>query len=407
MWGAPAASGVCTSGRVGVPRAEGTSAVRALPPPRLTAATRAAAARLVGGLELSTRRVGLGGTVTLSGLSTGPFALGIAGLSVRAAQRAADSDASRGPRITETPTFVLRPWLTQAPVGGDALAAALGPALRDHLVAYRYDSQVFAEQLIDEVRAARERDPAARVEDVLVAHLPQALGATRASGGSHCVGLAQAIAEELRGRGLPAVIGATELPGAGGVKYGHAFAFVPFRSPDDAADRGVLVLDPGLNLAEPIVVRHHQPFVLELGAQRWTFTLPRGGRHIEVVRAVGGTDERSRWHLAGWQNVDASLTKVAATADKLKLVARDEAGEIVAATVMDLRSRELTVRVGDVRARVPFDDRARIREVIGDELAELLRFPDRHALLARVEKVLDHEAELARARAYAQERSGR
>lgn len=380
---------------VGASPAPTPGAGRVAPNARLPRPPSAEAQRLTGARERHAQRPDRGGVrTTTSRGEDGTLTVGLAGLSMRALQ------GPQGPLVAP-PSLVPLHHLERVPEGGEALAARLAPTLRRHVATYRYDSQIFAERLLEALDVAQALAPRARVEDVLEALEPAALSEADAVGGSHCVGLSQALVRDLETQGVRAALGATMFPGQGDVPYGHAFVFVPFAHPRDPRDRGVIVLEPGLNLTTPIVVRRDQPFVLELPGQRWVFTLAPGGQRVEVTRESRGDVERSTWDLAAWHNADASLTKIAAVSPKLKLVSRDEAGDVVAATVLDLDARTLTVRVGAERATVSLDDHERLRAVLGDELALLLELPDRDTLLHRIEKIIARQDDLARARAYA------
>jgi len=312
----------------------------------------------------------------------------------RQAQQAAPLEPARFVEVDASRTMA---------ASGTALHDYVAPQLKDHVVRFNYDSMVFTNAFVDHLNSKRRQDPKATVRDAADSFAPHAGAFCATHGGSHCVGLAQDLITSLKTQGVPAYLVAALLPEElrrkGGPAHGHAAAMIRFENPDDAADRGFVLMDPGLNMASPIVIRPGQPGVLQTGKEHWTFTLDETGGSVNAERHLkSGGVERTTFLTTEWTNVDTALTKHAPLNTNLKVVSRDEDGQVAAALITDLNKRTVTLRVGSQRVSVGFDELPKLQEHLSDEAVKLLGIP-RQELMARVGSLVSHEQDLAEARA--------
>ncbi len=323
------------------------------------------------------------------------FAADLAGESLKA-------KLARRMLSNKSPVLAAVPNEMVVPMGGKELASRLEGPLKLHVTTYNYDSMFVAEAVLDQATAVRARGLA--VQTSARDARPQAAEALATHGGSQCVGLANDILSRLP-PGLQGYVVASETPpsmrGPNDPMYGHAAALVAFRSPTDPSDRGFILLDPGLNLAEPIVVRPGTETVYKKGQETFTFRLDEGAGKIRMDRqARPGEPAESggAFRVDQWRNAEALTASSAVRTTKLKLCARDEQGGVAAAVVMDLKKGETTIRVGKERASIPFADAATLERAVTPELAAILQH-DRDELLGRLRRIVDGQGVLRQARA--------
>jgi hypothetical protein len=257
-------------------------------------------------------------------------------------------------------------------------------------------------QYLDELDRARKEAPG-RVpspREVLLRFRPDSLKGLAKTGGSQCVGLVLRLVDELRELGIPALVGPGEVPSfirrPWDPAFGHAFGLIAFA---DGRDRGFVVLDPGVHLPGPVVVREGRPGVLEQGAGadriRWEFIYEPAREVIRCFRTARG--KRLDWgtlHAMQWLNPDPVLTRSGPVRHGFSVVQRDELGA-VAAVAIDLESRSFNRVVrGQEKLNLSLDERAAVDDALTAELARALRV-SRRGLAERLFQILDHEDELA------------
>lgn len=315
-------------------------------------------------------------------------------LQLMALSRSADIVLEARPTVVDAHLQVPNPDLAVA-AGGVAVAAFCEPLLKDQIVTKHYDSQIFVNRFLDHRERQLDKSPVAAFGS-----FEASAGKEAAEGGaSHCVGLAIHLVDDLRKRGVQAFVAPALLPPEmvpkGSPPYAHALAMVPFQNPDAPKDRGVVLLDPGLNLATPIVVRATEPTVLELGGQRWEFRLDEARGEVAVLRSTAKGQEGSTFLVREWTNPDEALTRSApATYTKLKRVVRDDDGGVLAASVIDLDKREITLMAAGQRVRVGFDDLEGLERQCSEAFTGLFG-EARTSFIERIRQIVRYEDDLA------------
>jgi hypothetical protein len=222
-------------------------------------------------------------------------------------------------------------------------------------------------------------------------------------GGSHCVGLAQAMVEELKARGVAAYVCAAAMAETGPL-FGHAAVMASFQCDHRAEDRGCILMDPGLNLGVPVVVRPQVPALVLQAGQRMAMTFDE---RQQVVFAH--VQRGNRWKLrhafvaAPWLNADEALSAFEHLKTDFKLVARNRDGNVQSALVVDFKHRALVLQHSGQKTRAPLDDVALCGVLVSHVVAASFhttrtRLLDRLAELVTGETLLRRERERFRER---------
>lgn len=132
--------------------------------------------------------------------SAPPGGMSNARLRLMVLSRSADIVLDARPTVVDARVRVPDPGLAVA-AGGAAVMAFCEPLLKDQLVTKHYDSQVFVNRFLDHREQLRDKSPAAAFGGFEA----NANTACVETGGSHCVGLASCLVDDLRQRGLQAL----------------------------------------------------------------------------------------------------------------------------------------------------------------------------------------------------------
>lgn len=243
--------------------------------------------------------------------------------------------------------------------------------------------------------------------------------------GSQCVGQAQKVVEDLRAQGIPAYVVASELPPQvrqpGEPRdFGHAAAIIK------TADNGFVILDPGLNFAEPIKIKPGEITTVQTPKSKFEFELGADGI-INVKRSTekgkGNVEvENSTFRTDKFENPDAALTQPSLQLQKvIKVASRDIKGEPQTALVIDIEKGTVTIGLGKNKSEPLSFEQIRSRNgkelenLITDDFATLLGQGDIAAkngltpgefLRKRILDVVDYQSEFKSIRdAYAESRT--
>lgn len=285
------------------------------------------------------------------------------------------------------------------PMSGKQLQRRLKPILAGHLEGFNYDSLIFINRYLSHFTSRQAKKKGVSAADAYWSYRPQGESEVRGKNrGSHCFGLAADLAAKLARQKITAVIApSVQWVTAEGLshpekpRYDHAAALIPFQNPGDPHDRGVVLLDPGLNFATPVVLRPNRSTRVRQRGLELSCTLDESTGAIHVSHP-----ERFHafYHLRQWRNPDPRLARLILTKNsRPEIVARDRAGAVVAGLRLDLRGRRVLVNVEGEKVQVPFEDREGIHKAISAVLARRLG-QGVQTLRQRVDQVLDHEGTL-------------
>ncbi len=292
---------------------------------------------------------------------------------------------------------------TPLPMSGKQLQRRLKPLLRGNLLGHNYDSLIFINRYLSHFKTKQAENVSTSAVEAYWSYRPEAVSEARGKNhGSHCFGLATELTGRLARQKISAVITPSVqwVPAEGmgdpsKPRYDHAAAMVPFQNPSDPHDRGVAILDPGLNFSSPIIVRPNRPTKTRRGGLNLTCTLDESSGAINISHS---DRFHAFYHLREWRNPDPRLTRLILTKNpKPEILARNEKGQVVAALRLDLRRRQVLINVEGQKTTVSFEDRKGISKAISKSLARHLG-QDVHTLLQRVTQVIDHEGTLQQLR---------
>jgi hypothetical protein len=275
------------------------------------------------------------------------------------------------------------------------LTKLLTPLLQNHVSTYNYDSLALWNSVAARLRAARAERPDLPLRETLRA-VPWMLASNLAEfSGDVCFGLAEAVISELDAMGIKAFVVGSTLPGNGATLV-HGAAALAFENPDDPEDAGFILLDPGLNISKPLVLKQGKPETLELAGSSWELELNPTSSLCHMTRIVSGSNdgaERSTFRMEKWLGLDGVSADVALKfTQKPKIVARDENGNVIGAVLLNPGRNRITLRAGDVAASHSLDSDD-WKTSITDDFASLLK-TTRARLMARIEEVAALATEL-------------
>jgi hypothetical protein len=274
---------------------------------------------------------------------------------------------------------------------GAALAAKLRPLTRHDVVTLHYDTAVFAEQLLAHLQTQAHMDPVAAFRTFTAS----AQDAVHDVGGSNCVGLCSDLVTRLRAQGTPAFVVPVEHPV--GVRcaheppFGHVAAVVPFV--DDSGVRGLVLLDTGANLSEPVPLVPGASVDVPLGTsgRSMCYQMALDGKTVACTRlsSSGVAIDVTTLHVVEVQNPDAQLTRPYASMNPVAtLCARDADGSVIASLVLDFEKASVRASVLGQKVGFALTDSASLDATITPAFAGMLG-TTREVLLARVRSLVD------------------
>ncbi|MCA9796274.1 MAG: hypothetical protein KC910_30915 [Candidatus Eremiobacteraeota bacterium] len=258
------------------------------------------------------------------------------------------------------PTLHPRPQPVKA--DGEELARQLAPTLTRHTVNYRYNSLL---PMLDFVNHLNGQPAECTFRQGFESYAPDLVGDMEKTGGRSCVGMALTLRDDLRRQGLPAYICPVSLPEAlqhgNPLAFGHTAVIVPFQHDDD---QGYVILDPGLSIPKPIVVRPDQtvsliPWENSPHPQTWTFQFESPQVltcDVRIHNSSGGGTSRFLIDQE-WTDPEATLGRCASLNPRPRISARDAHGETVAAVAVEMRrpgSVRVVVESQGQRQRFPY-----------------------------------------------------
>ncbi|MGE0493852.1 MAG: hypothetical protein AB7S38_31885 [Vulcanimicrobiota bacterium] len=288
-----------------------------------------------------------------------------------------------GETHAQRPVFAaptLRPRPEPIQVQGEQLAQQLAPTLTRHTVNYRYNSLL---PMLDFVNHLNGQPAECTFRQGFESYAPDLVGDMAKVGGRSCVGMAITLRDDLRGRGLPAYICPVSLPEAlqhgNPLAFGHTAVVIPFRHQND---QGYVILDPGLSIPKPIVVREGQttslvPWENSPHPQTWTFQFESPHMlscEVQIPNSSGGGTSRFLIDQE-WTDPEATLGRCASLNPRPRITARDARGETLAAVAVEMRrpgSVRVVVESEGRRQRFAYQAEDKWQEAISPEIARLL-----------------------------------
>jgi hypothetical protein len=273
-------------------------------------------------------------------------------------------------------------------MGSAELLERVAPITRAHVVDHHYDTLDLFIAFAAHFRIVKLEHPQCSASEALSTFSYDSKGAAAQSehGHSFCSGLAADLIDQLRDQGLSsAMLVGCEIPG-NPIRFPHAAAVVPFENPNDSNDRGVLLLDPGRNLAMPLVITPDQTASIGTGGFLNEFKLVGDSDYavsprieMNTYKKKGSREPRHpphRFLLQELKNADETLNRgLIATTAAGKLVARQEDGQVAAAIVIGLgdapENTTVTFRIGKEREDIPAQDLEAWKSSVSEEFAAL------------------------------------
>lgn len=221
--------------------------------------------------------------------------------------------------------------------------------------------------------------------------------------GGHCGALCGNLMQDL-GMGYMC---ASKLPKTyqqkGAPELCHAGQLIPFENPLDKLDCGLILLEPGFNIVQPIVLKEGQKQIIKCSeSEVYSFILVKG--EITMLPEPAPTKERDireksmTYRVDELLNPDSSITVPLLAVDARPcILSRDERGQLSAKLIVNFAKSQIEISAGSVRSAVKFEDVNKNDDWISPELA-LLFHTDKPALLARIRQLVKHEKTLQQLR---------
>jgi hypothetical protein len=214
------------------------------------------------------------------------------------------------------------------------------------------------------------------------------------SGGGHCLALSKDLIKETgEGYLCPSIL-PTAFQQKGAPEFCHVATLVPFENPEDSDDRGVMLMEPGFNFPNPIIIRDDgKPFTSKSGKDEWKFWWDEDSQMIcgepQGVKFKNDKDRREKcvwFQREQFVNPDNAVTLPLLCVDRRpSILARDETGEVFAVLAINMQPKkdQVEIRIGELRQKpVPFQTAVTTDDWLSEEAAVLLGFTK--------EKLLEH-----------------
>lgn len=244
------------------------------------------------------------------------------------------------------------------------IVKAVKPLLSDYLTKVHYNSLEDAAAFVDHLSEKRKEKKTATPQEAFDDFSYKSEDSIIKAKGAQCVGqgihFAKVITSTTK---YPAHPCAAKF--AGKEYYGHGAAMIAFANQEDEADQGYILLDPGFNVAEPIVVTEAIPGKV----RSFVYKLDKSG-DIKSYR-----DKTLKVTIPPQEilNPDDAITKSALLAyDKFLVVARGDNTSVI--LELDLRGEQLTVRVKNKKKSADIKDKEAVTKLISNTVAEALGY---------------------------------
>ncbi len=261
--------------------------------------------------------------------------------------------------VAPEPEFELPDESMVTALGETALVNMLRERLIAQTVARNYDRMIY----INAFLSFMERNPGLSMDEALATFDVDSAALVVSAAGGHCSALSCNLLRQ-GGLGEGAYLVASQLPAdyqqEGAPEYCHVAAMIRFRNPEDENDQGLILLEPGFNITEPIVVRPGPGTRLDVGEEVWVFTLSEDGS--EIVCQPEPKDSKVKWkerkkkdkrmiyRTDRFLNPDLSLTVPLLRVDQRpQILARDEKGNVVAVIAVNYKKGVVEFRIGKQR----------------------------------------------------------
>jgi hypothetical protein len=289
------------------------------------------------------------------------------------------------------------PPKTIIPQGSVALCERLSEPMGRQLTRLTYDRVVFLNLFCEHFEALQRVNPDITGLEALRCFDLDPRRVLR-TGGGHCLALSRDLMEFTRlgylcGSILPKTF---QQPGA--PEYCHVATLIPFQNPEDEADGGILLLEPGFNFPGPIVLRPGRPTVAESGGEKWDFWIEEhriyGLLHPPPDKIWKEKDRREKilvFRMDEFVNPDNAVTIPLLAVDKRpSILSRDERGAVTAVLAVNREKSTVEMRVGDKKSSVTYAQAMETDDWISDELARILN-SSKGEMVARVRQLIRHE----------------
>lgn len=257
------------------------------------------------------------------------------------------------------------------PMGGAELANHLRPALVQQMASESLDSLTYWNDFVSHVQACRAQQPAVTPQEAFASFGMDARERATPGSGGHCGALALRLLNGTAAARQGYIVG-SDLPQAfheAGVPVpGHGAALVPFANPNDKSDRGWILLEPGFNLPEPIVLRGATPVDYAHQGQQEHLRIYFEPRSNEIVfeRRPFGKElsaeevlaQRMTFRTDRFLNFDNSVTMaMVAVHQSPRIIGRDADGKFTAFLIVNLAKGRVEITVDGARtAPILFKD---------------------------------------------------
>ena len=252
------------------------------------------------------------------------------------------------------------------PKSSAELVGILRPLLQRYLQKVRYNSLEDAAAFSKHLDAARSDSEGVTPQQAFESFTPSSIGPLTTVLGAQCVGQALDFASMVaKQSSLPAYATAAQF--AGRRQYGHAAALLKFQNPDAADDGGFILMDPGFNADEPLVITPTANAKLRKFSYRWN---PDKSK----LKNVNDTGQVAvTFDIDPLLNPDEGVSRNALMSYKtFTVVTRGQKTDIV--LQVDLRNNQFMLRRGSKSFKCLLTEMDRIRAYITDEVAEALGY---------------------------------
>jgi hypothetical protein len=275
-------------------------------------------------------------------------------------------------------------------VGSCSRLLALQTAARN------YDRVVFINCFLDHYQSLKlENDKITPIEALQCFRL-NSLGLLDMAKGGHC----GALCSDLLSRLSMGYLVASKLPTLyqqkGAPELCHVGHLIPFENPEDKLDCGFILLEPGFNIVQPVVLKAGQKQVIKCSdTESWSFIWV--GETITALPEPAPTkakdirEKTMTYRIDELLNPDSAITVPLLAVDARPcILSRDESGQVIAKLIVNFAKKQIELSVGSMRsAPVKFEDFHKSSDWLSEEAAAIFHI-NKATLLRRLAQLVDN-----------------
>lgn len=249
-------------------------------------------------------------------------------------------------------------------LSSEEICKTVQPILTEYLNRVNYNSLEDAVAFLDHLGAKRVEKDSTTPQEAFGDFNYQSLDSVKKAKGAQCVGqgiqLAHQIIEQTK---YPAYPCAAKF--AGKEYFGHGAALIAFCNPKDEQDAGYILLDPGFNVSEPVVITKAVPGKVRSNEYRLT-------DKDEAIESYNKDALVVSFPTGPILNPDPAVTKSALLAYASFTVVSRVNPKKKTFLQLDLRGQAITVAVLGKKKSLKLPEAGKVDEFIAKDLSDLI-----------------------------------